>query len=545
MPSSGEDCLGSEERGGAMLIHFGIPLLDCSRGFLSRYHEMINRCWPRMSGAVSKVVVLTGIILCLLHAGEVSLAAEEDRMITGSVVIFTTPQSSSTLRILAGESASYLGKMFHRLGRFRPVENNRLNWAATIVRERGEEGNFYQEVASALRVDLYVLISLRQAGKILFAEMRIVPRVDDLDSMRRSIRVRSRIYNNIPLKLGRELVSLHRTQPIRARVLNRFDNNRYRLDIGQWNMVGQGRSYRIDGGYLTISEMGRYQSVCRIDGSEREAGDVVLIHQYPDTNVLANEIDRRILKNTERRYGIANTLLKNDVPEKRFIESICIINLGGNVCLPGYGSYLSTHYMGFKGASPDVAGIVLSSTLVAVHFTLPAMLTRFRTNFFPWKKDHDKTGRMQNLQTFLWATVPLTFSTAYLNQLAYQFQRSNYLPPFFNDKDAAATALSLFIPGGGLFYKGYRFGGWGYYFSEMLLAGYGVYNYHEGQKGRYALLALAALKGVELLHAYFVEPSYPFYRMEMEREIRLSLSADVEQYNRGKMVYRFGVMYSP
>jgi len=363
--------------------------------------------------------------------------------------------------------------------------------------------------------------------------------------MRRSIRVRSRIYNNIPLKLGRALVSFHRNVPLRARVLNRFENNRYRLDIGQWNGIVQGRSYRIDGGSLAISEMGRYQSVARIDGSEQDVGDVVLIHRYPETEGLADEIDRRLLKNTERRYGIANTLLKSDVPEKRFIESICIINLGGNVCLPGYGAFLSTHYMGFEGASPDVAGIVLSSTLVAVHFTLPEMLTRFRINFFPWKKDRDKTGRMQNLQTFLWATVPLTFSTAYLNQLAYQFQRSSYLPPFLNDKDAAATALSLFIPGGGLFYKGYRFGGWGYYFTEMLLAGYGVYNYHEGQKGRYALLALAALKGIELLHAYLVEPSYPFYRMEMEREMRVSLHADVEQYNRWETVYRVGVAYSP
>ncbi len=90
------------------------------------------------------------------------------------------------------------------------------------------------------------------------------------------------------------------------------------------------------------------------------------------------------------------------------------------------------------------------------HFLLPELLAGFKINFFPWKEDSDKTEKMQNLQTFLWFSLPVTFSVAYMDQLAHQFAVTEHVPPFFNDRDNAAAIFSLFLPGGGLYYKGYR-----------------------------------------------------------------------------------------
>jgi hypothetical protein len=489
------------------------------------------------------LLIVTLLALVFL-SGAAPASGSSQEGLSGNVVIFGTPQTGSSLIALTDESISYLKGIFNRLGRFRPVENNRLDWAMSIVRERGyEQGDFFKSVSTALKVDMFVLVSLYQRGRTIFAEMRVTPLKGDLQILQKRIRVRSRIFKNIPLKLGRELAYLHNSLPLRAQVISKYPHQLYRLNIGQWSNIEEGKRYAVDHGYLVIVARGRYQSIAEIFGEQRDIGDIVSIPLFPKTGGIIDEIEERISQNAELGYGLSNTLLKGEYPEKRMIEGICIINMGGNVCLPGYGAYLSTHYLGFKDARPDVTGIVLSSSMVALHFAVPEFLTGFRINFFPWESDRDKTGDMQNLQVFLWATVPLTFSVAYMNQLAYQFHKNEILPPFFGDRDAAASAFSLFIPGGGLFYKGYRFGGWCYYFSEMILAGYGVYYYDNGMRGTYALTALGVIKLIELLHAYLIEPSYGFYRLETEREGRVSLRIDNRVYEK-ENVYTLGVVYS-
>ncbi len=477
----------------------------------------------------------------VLLSGVVAAASDDRELLSGDVVIFGTPQTSSSLMALTDESISYMKRIFNGLGRFRPVENNRLEWAMSIVREKGyERGDFYRRVSTALKVDVFVLVSLYQRGRTIFAEMQVTPLGGDFQMMQKRILVRSRIFKNIPLKLGRELAYLHNSLPLRAKVINKYPHQLFHLNIGQWNGIEQDRRYDIENGYLIIVARGRYQSIAKIFGEQRDAGDSISIPLFPKTGAIIDEIEERISRNAELGYGLASTLLRGDRPERRMIEGICIINMGGNVCLPGYGAYLSTHYLGFKGATPDVTGIVLSSSMVALHFMLPEFITAFKINVFPWERDRDKTSEMQNLQTFLWATVPLTFSVAYMNQLAYQFHKTEHLPPFFSDRDAAASAFSLFIPGGGLFYKGYRIGGWCYYFSEMILAGYGVYYYDNGMRGKYALTALGIIKLIELLNAYLIEPSYGFYRIETERESRISLRIENRFYE-SEIVYKLGI----
>ena len=72
---------------------------------------------------------------------------------------------------------------------------------------------------------------------------------------------------------------------------------------------------------------------------------------------------------------------------------------------------------------------------------------------------------------------------AFLDQLAHQFKTNNVLPPFFMNRNETALVLSLLIPGGGMFYKGHRLPGWGFYLSEMFLAGFCVYTKDDKEKG--------------------------------------------------------------
>jgi hypothetical protein len=70
------------------------------------------------------------------------------------------------------------------------------------------------------------------------------------------------------------------------------------------------------------------------------------------------------------------------------------------------------------------------------------------------------------------------------------------------------------VPGGGMFYKGYRWTGWGIYLSEMTLIGCSVYT--EDKKNRNILLgSLAALKCIEIAAAYIITPAYPFFLKEI------------------------------
>jgi hypothetical protein len=105
---------------------------------------------------------------------------------------------------------------------------------------------------------------------------------------------------------------------------------------------------------------------------------------------------------------------------------------------------------------------------------------------------------------------------AYLDQLAYQMKRHRYLPPFFENRNLAALGISAVIPGGGLFYKGHRMLGWGFYITEMGLLGAGLYRLYDPD-GKYIFIALGALKAAELITAFFVPTGYPFFNRELAR----------------------------
>lgn len=444
-----------------------------------------------------------------VHAQELSI-----KVPAGGVVIFGTPRGSEALTVLTLESMDALRRTFADCGRFMPVENYRLRQVMRAFKEGESPETTYQEMAEALGVDLYVVVAVAQAGSMYSGELRVIPLNPAWSSLERRITVRSRIPLNIPLKMQKEATLLHEGLPLKAAIVDVAGTNLFRVDAGQWHGLGRGKYGTVAHGRVEVLQTGRYESVVRIEKGERSTGSQLVFRQTPPVRGLVDLNERMTSENTIRQYGLDADRPEGGDPRKRFLESMCVINLGGNVCLPVYGSFLSTHYMGFEGSSPDARGLVLSSASLATQLLVPEFLTGFEANFFPWVKDDDKTTEMQNLQIFLWVTIPFTFTVSYLDQLAVLFEEKEKLPPFFDDRDSMAAVLSLVVPGGGLYYKGYRASGWFFYFSEMTAAGYGVYNGTSRIEGRIALLILTGLKCADMLAAWLVEPSYSFYRFE-------------------------------
>ncbi|OHD63497.1 MAG: hypothetical protein A2176_11345 [Spirochaetes bacterium RBG_13_51_14] len=481
------------------------------------------------------------LLLFTLMPGGVSAAAKEP--VKGTIAVFPVSQASAQLSALSQKSAEAIAEAFNRLGRFVPVEEGRVQTAIDKIPEgSGEEA--VMKAATELNADLYATVTVYMMGSSIIGTVTINPVSAGYQQMKQSIAVRSMVPLNIPLKLAREVALLHKKLPVEASILEKRDGL-YVLSAGQWHGIRPGR-YRTDRGQTVIvRNTSRYRSLASLPDSAAKSGRLT-IRDYPSVRGVIREIDDRIEYNTNYRYSLAGAEGDRNIdPEKKFTAGICLINPGANACFPGYGSYLSTSYLGFKNTTPSIAGIVFSSALIITHFLLPEYMTRFKINFFPGVMDGDKTRNLNNLQIFLWSTVPLTFSAAYLDQLSYQFTTNSVLPPFFMSKNETALVLSVIIPGGGMFYKGYRLPGWGFYLSEMFLAGFCVYTRDEKKKVVYGGIALGAVKLIELVTAAFSPPSYSFYNIEKEGRIRpASLSMGVEPAETGDLVYRLGMTFS-
>ncbi len=379
-----------------------------------------------------------------------------------------------------------------------------------------ENENVYIKTAGILKFDLYVLVSAYQLGNLIYSDIKVVPINPEYNNLEKTIKLRSKIKLNIALKTGKEIAVLHKNLPVNAVIIKAYGNDTYLINAGEWQGIKNNGNYKLPEHNIQVIQTGRFDSIVKIPAAKKE-GEHIKIQIFPDIDKINNELDDDISRNTVSKYELDAQGIQG-ATEKRLVEGICVINMCSNACIPGYGAFLSTSYLGFKDPKPDMPGVTLSTSIIAMQFLLPELMTDFKINFLPWKQDSNKTEKMQDLQKFLWATLPVTFSTAYMDQLAYQFTSTEHLPPFFKDKDNMAAVFSLFLPGGGLFYKGYRLAGWGFYFSEMLTAGYAVYNYGSNS-GKYALYALGAIKLFDIIYAYIASPSYSFYNLEKEREI--------------------------
>jgi hypothetical protein len=428
----------------------------------------------------------------------------------GGVAVFGVPNNNTADTALTAETVERLKKVFTDCGRFMPAGRELDTAYNKAKKDLRENENIFAKTSGMLNLDLYVLVSSYQQSNTIYSEINVVPIKPEYKNLGKKIKLKSRIKLNISLKSGIEIALLHKNIPVNATVLKDYSNSNYLINAGEWQGIKNNETYNSNGYTIQTIQTGRFESIVKISAWKKE-GESVQILLFPAIDKIIGELEDDISRNTVSKYEL-------DSAEKKLVEGICVLNMCSNFCIPGYGVSLSVSYLGFKDTKTDWPGVTLSTSIVAMQFLLPELMTDFKVNFLPWKKDSDKTGKMQDMHKFLWLTLPVTFSAAYMDQLAFQFNSTEHLPPFFKDKDNMAAVLSLFIPGGGIFYKGHRLAGWSFYFSEMLTAGYAVYNYNDNS-GKYALYALGAIKLLDIVYAYLSSSSYSFYNLEKEREM--------------------------
>lgn len=466
----------------------------------------------------SLVLWTMAICLCMLIPGssQPDLMARLSRY--NQVLVIPSDSRSLVMRSLINDSVDEVERAFREGRRLVPAGEDIRR--AVLSELRGyTRKSVVADVAREYGIRLVISVGVYQLGPYYYGELRILTSEEQYKRFEGTLKVRSQVPQNVPLKLAVEIAGMlkHMQVPVKAVQLR---DGMYTMEAGQWHGLKDTGVIITGGIKIHVLETGRYHSICRVEGYNEEEGTFILPAKN-DMGEYTAALNKAIVHNLVRRKGTEAMLLENAAGEKRLFEGICIINPGGNLLLPAYGAFLSTHYMGFDNPEPSTPGLVAAAAFTGTQLTLPVALTSFRSNFFPWVRDSDKSDSINRLHIFLWATLPVTYTTAFFDQLAYQYHREDVLPPLFESRDSFAVTLSTLFPGGGLFYKGHRLFGWGYYSSEMIAAGILAYQGTGNVSGKAALASLGGLKLVELLHAWLVDPSYRVYALEMEEGKRM------------------------
>jgi len=452
-----------------------------------------------------KIRLFLAILLAICFQG-VLHAAQRDLTEVAIFPVFTGEMQHDeilkTCEFMAGEA-------FNESGRFYPLPHNSLE--LYLKKSDGRDRlELYRKTAIAAGAELLCILDLSFENGLLKLLIKLEP-VDKLYSKSGCEKTLfAKIPSNIAAKCAREIAIHLSNQQLQCIVTDKIDGV-VQLNCGQWHGLSEGR-FSTSGGHAEIFAVERFSSSAK--ALDVNPGDIIDIKIFPDMKRFIKTINREIDENSSRFYGTDTSLNKRRGSAKESIIGTCVINQGASFCLPGYGSFLSVEYMGIQKGEADMYGVFAIGALTALHLSLPSMMNRFEINFLPWEMDEEKENRDQRLQYFLWGSLPLTFSVSFYNQLAYQYHRKSLLPPLFEDHDATAAAVSIFIPGGGMFYKGRRLEGWCFYLSEMAIAGYSVYQW-EQTSGKAAAGGLLLLKAVEVAYSYAVSPSYSVYRTEV------------------------------
>lgn len=359
-------------------------------------------------------------------------------------------------------------------------------------------------------ISLLVYMRVFLVGPVYYCELSFKPLDDKVAFKEETVTVQGTIARNIPLKAKREIIKRHQ-DVLQCTIKTKIDARTYVVNAGQWHGLTQKTYTLLNGKQCTVNAVHRYTALVQVDG-DYTAGDMLALNSTVCKKDLLEAITAKIHENVVfERSG--KELLKGDSDSKRAIEACCVVNPFGNILLPGYGAFLATHYLGFTHTEPRWEGVYTGAAVVMMQLGLVPALGKGQVNFFPWIQDRDKTDAQYRLHVYLWATLPVTYTVAFFDQLAYAYERHRYLPPFFADKDVMAVLVSAIVPGGGLFYKGNRLWGYGYWLSEFTLGG--VVAYKQAGNRNILLGILAGIKVVELFHAWLATPAYMVYSYEL------------------------------
>lgn len=420
--------------------------------------------------------------------------------------VFSMPADNPSIAALTIETHRRTVHALELLGRFEITGESVLSSAW----EQSDKTTFYERCMHSAQLSdssVVIMLSVYQTGANSFAEAVVRPVDSRFPGLRKNIRVRSGIMQNIPYLIEREIALLHENLPVHYTRIG--SGMPFVIDAGTRSGIVPG-NYTTSSGGVRVLEVSDTRAV--IDRAIAPQGRIEV---YPRVDAYLKETTDSINDGIARRYGPGYAYMNGEGFEKRYLQSIFVINPLGNLVLPGYASYLSVNYIGIEGPKPSYPTMAIGASVYLYQLLWMPVSSGFKENFFPFVKG-DKTKAQQRYHTWLWATIPLNFTVCYFDHLALQYRNADLLPPFFENRDNVAALLSAVIPGGGHFYKGARITGWSYYGGEFALFGYGIHHY-DSEMGKNALMAGAIVKAADIVHAYFARPSYGFFNREYYR----------------------------
>ena len=287
------------------------------------------------------------------------------------VAVFALSGNSAADNALTIESAEVIKKVFNDCGRFMPAEKNPDSLYKEATKDgKEDEKNIYEKIAILLNTDLYILVSVKQYGNRQYSEVEIIAINRVYKNLEKKINLQSKINSNIPVKIGREIALMHEKIPLSTDIIP-YGNNCL-IRAGEWHGIKNNTRINSSIGIVEVIQSGRFESIVKIRGKLKEERQIIL-NIYPDIHKIVHGFDDDISRNTVARYN-----LDINSPEKRLLEGICCINMCGNVCLPGYGAFLSTSYLGFKDPKPNWPGLATSTGAISMQLFLPELLTGFK-----------------------------------------------------------------------------------------------------------------------------------------------------------------------
>ena len=384
-------------------------------------------------------------------------------------------------------------------------------------------------------VSLIVYMQVFLVGPVYTCNLTFKPLEAMSTFKEETITIHSTIPKNIPLKAAKEILKRH-SDFLLVTIKQKINTNTYIIDAGQWHGLQQGRYTLTDGAECVVVSVKRYSALVTIHADYNEGQQITLNagNKFP---MIIKRIDAQIHENINQEYS-GKKLLKGDSDGKRAIEATCVVNPLGNIVLPGYGAFLSTHYLGFSHSEPDWPGIYVALGAVATQLMLVPSLGNLDVNFFPWVNGN-KTNAQYRLGIYLWATLPVTYTVAFFNQLSYAYQKQKVLPPFFLHDDVTAFVASAIVPGGGLFYKGHRLWGHTYWLTECSLGGLLTYYWEDGGKRAVFAGAFIGIKLIELIHAVIASPVYSMYTYELSNNENVHVDVGMAPFQNEPCFYAY------
>ncbi len=458
-------------------------------------------------GSVSmgfKISVLT--MFFILIPGMFPLYSQE-----GNCVIFAEYSGRAAQDSALSLTEIEVRRVLYETGRLMPVEDSLRNDA--LRSSNGKDSvSLYEQAALKLKVKRYfVFRALVVPGRsVLNVTVFLKEGGDFRREMERNIYTWN--HKNIPIRGALFVADYVSSLPIRAAVVSKEEGRVLLLDRGQWSGLRPG-IYSVQGGRVKILSTTRFSS--RAVMEEGSASKTITFPITAETSYIKNRLEDELLSNDVAKLGIDSELEKRGNPVRESIMGTCLINMGANACMPIYGSFLATEYFGFKNSKPHLPGLFIGAGLLVAQLGAVPIHCESIDVFFPWGTHSKRSHRERNMQIGLWATIPLLYTASYLHQLSWQLETRGMLPPVFMNHNVAASLLSFFVPGGGLFYKGYRYGGWLLYSGEVGLLSYSLVKGGGHAKRGYILLGV--VKTLDIWAAAILRPSYGVYKREYGR----------------------------